>query len=187
MEGTWTDYREKFFTPGQDSALPTRITARAKELCIESARQIAALATIHGREFGFDRIYLIFAEAITIAVFVLLTDLDSEESAHAFFEAAVALRAASRRFLLAKGMMRMVQLTAYQTHITIPPRADKLFRDFGKTWKSEETKRFSSELPNIALMIRPDDANTDLIGLSALFEKWEGVSDVMEYTSGSGD
>ncbi len=177
----------KFFTPGQGSSLPPRITNRAKELCIASARDIAGLASLHGREFGFDRVYLWFAEAVIVAMFVLLTDLDSEESARAFFETAVAVKAASRRFLIAKGMMRMAQLTAYQTHLTLPARSEKLFQDFAKTWKSEDMNRFGSELPNVALMIRPDDANTDLIGLSALFEKWEGVSEMMDYATESPD
>jgi len=151
----------KFFTPGQKSLLPPHITNHAKDLCITSAKNIVSLAAIHGREFGFDRMYFVFAEGIALALFVLLTDLESGESAQAFFEAAVAVRAASRRFLFAKGMMRMVYLTALQTHITLPPRAQRLFQDFSATsWRSGDAKLFSSELPNIALMIRPGDVDT---------------------------
>jgi hypothetical protein len=139
--------------------------------------------------------YFIFAEGVVLALFVLLTDLESEESSQAFFEAAVAVRAASRRFMFAKGMMRMAYLTAVHTHIDLPPRAERLFQDFTeKSWKSEDINLFSSELPNIALMIRPDHVDTgkdegkydmvkytndhcvaELIGLSALFARWERV------------
>ena len=105
--------------------------------------------------------YFAFAEAVTLALFVLLTDLENEQSSQAFFEAAVAVRAASRRFLFAKGMMRMAYLTAVQTHITLSPGARRLFEDFAaKSWQSEDVHQFSSELPNVALMIRPDDADT---------------------------
>jgi hypothetical protein len=90
-----------------------------------------------------------------------LTDLESEQSSLAFFEAAVAVRAASRRFLFAKGMMRIAYLTAIQTHIDLPPRAKRLFQEFAKkSWRPEDANLFSSEIPNIALMIRPDDVDT---------------------------
>ena len=151
----------KFFTPGQNSSLPAHITNHAKDLCINSAREIVSLAASHGRDFGFDRMYFVFAEGLTLALFVLLTDLESEQSSQAFFEAAVAVRAASRRFLFAKGMMRMAYLTAAQTHINFSARAKRLFEDFiAKSWRSEDVNLFSSELPNVALMIRPDDSDT---------------------------
>jgi hypothetical protein len=151
----------KFFTPGQKTSLPAHITNYAKDLCINSAREIVSLAALHGRNYGFDRMYFMFAEGVVLALFVLLTDLESEDSSQAFFEAAVAVRAASRRFMFAKGMMRMAYLTAVHTHIDLPPRAERLFQDFtDKYWKSEDIGLFSSELPNIALMIRPDHVDT---------------------------
>jgi hypothetical protein len=58
-------------------------------------------------------------------------------------------------------MMRMAHLTAVRTHIDLPPRAKRLFDDFAeKSWRPEDANLFSSELPNIALMIRPDDVDT---------------------------
>jgi len=151
----------KFFTPGQNTSLPVHITHNAKDLCIHSAREIVSLAIVHGRDFGFDRMYFVFAEGVALALFVLLTDLDNEKSSQAFFEAAVALRAASRRFLFAKGMMRMAYLTAVQTHITLPIRARRLFKDFVETsWRSEDANLFNSEIPNVALMIRPNGVDT---------------------------
>jgi hypothetical protein len=116
---------------------------------------------MHGRDFGFDRMYFVFAEGVALALFVLLTDLDSEQSAQAFFEAAVAARAASRRFLFAKGVMRMAHLTAVRTHINLPPRSKRLFKNFAeKSWRPQDVNLFSSELPNVALMIRPDGVDT---------------------------
>jgi len=151
----------KFFTPGQNTSLPVHITEHAKDLCSHSAREIVSLAAIHRRDFCFDRTYFVFAEGVTLALFVLLTDIDNEKSSQAFFEAAVALRAASRRFLFAKGMMRMAYLTAIQTDITLPIRARRLFKDFvRKSWKSEDAHLFNSEIPNVALMIRPNGVDT---------------------------
>jgi hypothetical protein len=151
----------KFFTPGQNTSLPIHITQHAKDLCIHSAREIISLAAVHGRDFGFDRMYFVFAEGVALALFVLLIDLDSEKSSQAFFEAAVALRAASRRFLFAKGMLRMAYLTAIQTHITLPIRARRLFKDFVRnSWRPEDVHLFNSEIPNVALMIRPNGVDT---------------------------
>lgn len=151
----------KFFTPGQNTLLPPHITNHAKDLCVHSAREIASLAAIHARNFGFDRMYFVFAEGVALAQFVLLTDLQSEESAQAFFEAAIAIQAASRRFLFAKGMMRMAYLTAVHTHIDLPLRSKRLFKDFvEKSWKPQDVNLFNSEQPNVALMIRPDDVDT---------------------------
>lgn len=153
----------KFFTPGQTTSLPTHITNHAKDLCVNSAREIASLAAVHGRDFGFDRMYFVFAEGVALALFVLLTDLDAEPSAQAFFEAAVAVRAASRRFLCAKGVMRIAHLTAIHTQIDLPPRSKRLFKDFAeKSWRPEDVALFSSELPNVALMIRPDGVDTGI-------------------------
>ena len=172
------------FTVGQNPSLPPRITDRAKELCVYAARDIASLASLHGQEFGFDRVCLLFAESVTVALFVLLTDLGSEESSRAFFEAAVALKAAARRFPLAKALMRMVQLTAAQTHKLLPRRADTLFRNFAeKSWRSEDTKDFSSEFPNITLMIDPDGVDADVIGLSELLNKWETATELPDEPS----
>jgi hypothetical protein len=151
----------KYFTPGQNTSLPVHITQHAKDLCIHSAREIVSLAVIHGRDFGFDRMYFVFTEGVALALLVLLTDLDNERSSQAFFEAAVAVQAASRQFLFAKGMMRMVYLTAVQTHITLPIRARRLFEEFIEhSWRPEDAALFNSELPNVALMIRPDGVDT---------------------------
>ena len=85
-----------------------RISRTTPTICvIGSAREIVSLAAIHRRDFSFDRIYFIFAEGVTLALLVLLTDLVSEQSSQAFFGAAIAFRAASRRFLFAKGMLRL--------------------------------------------------------------------------------
>lgn len=120
-----------------------------------------------------------------MALFVLLTDLESETSSQAFFEAAVAVKASARRFPLLKGLLRMVQLTAARINAILPARARDLFKDFDtKWWNSEDVKALSSEFPNVTLMMAPGIGDTDVIGLSELLEMWEGTTDLaVEYSS----
>ncbi|KAI9756100.1 MAG: hypothetical protein M4579_003987 [Chaenotheca gracillima] len=102
-----------------------RISA-AEEQRISSAREVARLTTTYREHYGVDRVPALILQSTSIALFALLPDLNAPESHRAFNDLAIAAIAASHRWIVAKGMLRLIQLTAGQMHIDFSPETQHL-------------------------------------------------------------
>lgn len=91
----------------------------------------------------------------TVCLFVLLEDLNAPGSSQAFVELLVIARSMARRFQLARGILRLVQLSAREQNIVLPDEAQQLYQEFELEWfRTGGAEQFSSSYPNFSLSMR---------------------------------
>lgn len=114
----------------------------------------------------------------TLALFTLLEALDDKQNQVSFVENLIALRALARRWQMAKGMLRLVQLTAIKQEAQLPPESDILLKDFETDWSTNDRKSFSSHYPNFSVAIQQqgDDGLIDDVELDLLLEEWDNLA-----------
>lgn len=96
-----------------------------------------------------------YMQITTVCLFVLLEDLNAPGSSQAFVELLVIARSMARRFQLARGILRLVQLSAREQNIVLPEEAQQLYKDFELEWfRTGGAEQFSSSYPNFSLSMR---------------------------------
>ncbi|KAB8260933.1 hypothetical protein BDV32DRAFT_43757 [Aspergillus pseudonomiae] len=149
----------------------------ARELCLSTARRIAQILNTHREKWGIDRVAPSTVQWTSIGLFTLLEALDSLENQKAFTELCIFARAMSRRFRLAKGILRMIQVTAQQTEVSLPPETDALFLDFEtQTWRNDDSQSFSSFYPHFSTVIRQGNARQPEVSMDRFLEKWDNLN-----------
>ena len=115
---------------------------------------------------------------IVQALLVLTDDLDNLDSRSDFLKMCRTLTFASRRWLLIKGMYRLVQITTRKKHEELPEDIKRLFPDSEtKYWRPGDTQPFSSAYPVFAASLRQqDDYIPDDFGLDEFLEMWDELS-----------
>lgn len=127
----------------------------ARYLRHSSAQHICDILVSYRSRWSTNHMLMSHAQYATVALFILLEDLGNDKSAHAFVDLCIILCAMSRRWLLAKGMLRLVQLTARLEGIVLPVQTRSLFVEFASpSWKPHGRKRFSSLYPNFAVTVQ---------------------------------
>lgn len=112
---------------------------RAEHLRLSAAHNIRSLANLHRTKWPIDYTPLTCMQWVAVALFTLLEDLKNSESSAAFIDLCIILRAMARRWQLAKGMLRLVQLTATGLNVALPQGTEILFRDFeAELWKTSD-------------------------------------------------
>ncbi|KAH8692094.1 hypothetical protein BGW36DRAFT_41532 [Talaromyces proteolyticus] len=153
----------------------------AREACIESALQIAQMIRSHRTKWGIEYISATAVYWVAVALFTLLDDLDNPNSRDAFIDLCFVARVFSRRWLVAKGILRMLQITANQMNIDFPVETDVLLDDFETNiWEAEKDgRRFSSAYPNLMLFLEGvpgfGSGMGNSIDMDELLAKWDGV------------
>ncbi|CAI7654529.1 unnamed protein product [Penicillium pancosmium] len=116
----------------------------------------------------------------TIALFALLGSLEHEEDKKSFTDILISLRALARRLQLAKGMLRLIQLTAMKQESKLPAEAEVLLRDFEEElWTASDRQRFSSLYPNFAVSTEFKEGTSgaaDEAELDRLLEEWDNLT-----------
>ncbi|PWY81630.1 C6 transcription factor [Aspergillus sclerotioniger CBS 115572] len=131
-----------------------------EEVALSSARQIAGLMEVHRTLWGIDIFPASHIQWITVSMFTLLGGLDVPVNQEAFTTLAVAAKVASRRWPIAKGTLRAIQVTARKMGVDLPAETAALFIDFEKEiWEPKGGKGISSLYPNFAVLAGslPDD------------------------------
>lgn len=124
-----------------------------EELSLSAARQIAGLVEIHRSTWGIDLFPASHIHWIAVSMFTLLGKLDVPANQEAFVNLCVAAKVASRRWPLARGTLRTVQVTAKKLGVRLPPETDPLFIDFErKIWGPRGRNGLSSLYPNFAVL-----------------------------------
>ena len=147
----------------------------ARYLRQSAARNIRDLLNSHRCQWTTNWMPMNYAQYATVALFSLLEGLDDDENAAAFIDLCIILCALSRRWLLAKGMLRLIQLTARLKGIVLPSPTRSLFLEFGsKSWKQRDRKRFSSLYPNFAVTVQGEKSLGEA-ELDSFLAKWDDL------------
>ncbi|KAL6230509.1 hypothetical protein BDW75DRAFT_234337 [Aspergillus navahoensis] len=151
--------------------------ASARNTTLDSARCIANLIALHRQRWGVDHMAPCTIQWVTTALYALLGALDSAENRTAFTELCTTARAFSRRYPFAKGIMRMLQLTARQMQVPLPEETDILFSSFSaETWRDKDREWFSSCYPHWETVIRNGPARQDDVVLDRFLQKWDKLT-----------
>jgi hypothetical protein len=135
---------------------PASASSAAHEHCISSALAVCDLInTFRAKWRRLEHVPLEYMQPLTVCLFTLLEDLHSPSSRRAFIDVSVVARSMARRFQLARGMLRLVQLTARQQNIELPEEIRQVFQEFEREWhRTGAVENFSSSYPNFALSLR---------------------------------
>lgn len=148
----------------------------AKAICLASAREIATNIATHRRKWGIDRFPSPSIQWVSAGLFALLDGLDDPANRSAFIELCVVARSFSRRWPLAKAILRMIQLTAEQMGV-LPSEVEPLFLDFErKDWTMKDRETLSSSYPNFAAYYQPGaerGSRADEEDMDAFLKKWD--------------
>lgn len=128
--------------------------SRIKALKLDAAHNIGTLINRFRLEWPVECVPGTAMQYCSVAMFTLLENLEDSQNKQAFVECFIVLRALARRWQLAKGILRLIQLTAMKMEATLPTETQVLFKDFeADLWKVEDSGRFSSLYPNFAVAV----------------------------------
>ena len=135
---------------------PASTGSSAQQQCILSALAVRDLMNTYRskwRRIEYQPVE--YMQLTTVCLFVLLEDLDAPGSSQAFVELLVIARSMARRFQLARGILRLVQLSAREQNIILPEEAQQLYEEFELEWfRTGGAEQFSSSYPNFSLSMR---------------------------------
>ncbi|KAJ5123268.1 hypothetical protein N7448_009365 [Penicillium atrosanguineum] len=152
---------------------------RIKILRLATARAISAILNQFRSLWPLEYVPMNSMQYATVALFTLLEDLEDQQNKKVFGDILTALRALSRRWQLAKGMLRLVQLTAIKEEVNLPNEAQILFTDFeAELWKADDREQFSSLYPNFAVSINQgkSDQSVDGAELDRFLDEWDKLA-----------
>ncbi|OKL57382.1 hypothetical protein UA08_07414 [Talaromyces atroroseus] len=135
---------------------PASASSMAQQNCIASALAVRDLINTYRSKWRHpEHVPVEFMQLMTVCLFTLLEDMTSPHSRQAFVDVLVVARATARRFQLARGMLRLVQLTARQQNIELPGETHQIFQDFEREWyQTRGGGKFSSSYPHFVLSLR---------------------------------
>ncbi|RAH71875.1 C6 transcription factor [Aspergillus aculeatinus CBS 121060] len=166
-----------FMRASNDLVLDPATASHARELCLASARRITHLLGIHRAKWGIDRMSPSTIQWWSIGLFTLMESLDSQENRNAFVELCIIARAFARRMPLAKGILRMIQLSANQMQVVLPEETEALFEDFETlAWKASDSRGFSSFYPHFHTVVQQGSLRQPEVDLDQFLAKWDALS-----------
>lgn len=147
-------------------------------LRFSSARRICTFLNRFRSLWPLEYMPMSYMQWVTVALFTLLEDLADAENREAFVNLSIFLRALARRWQLAKGMLRLIQITAAKMEVDLPPESKSLFKDFeAELWKTDDLDRFSSLYPNFAVSIHRDGMGSlEKVELDQFLREWDKLA-----------
>ncbi|KAJ9607664.1 hypothetical protein H2200_007742 [Cladophialophora chaetospira] len=132
---------------------------RWKSVCRNEAIRVSELLEHLRQTWGADHFPVIIIQPATVAAFVLLEDLEDLECQTAFYKLCIVLRAASRRFRVCKGVLRLLEKTSKESRVVMPNGCAELLAE-----------------SNASNDMEVDGARrTEDMGLDYLLEKWDDL------------
>lgn len=132
----------------------------------------------HENHWGFEVMNFTNIRWITTALYTLMDDLSDAADQTAFRELCTPAISMARRWLLLRGMLRLVQIQVKLRKKSLPEDARRLFVNFERRyWRPEDQQEFSSSYPDFAASIREhDDHLPEDLELDKFLEKWESLT-----------
>ncbi|PLB38625.1 uncharacterized protein BDW47DRAFT_131248 [Aspergillus candidus] len=166
-----------FLRSNIDTTLDPGAGERARNIGMSTARRIAYLLGLHRERWGIDRMAPSTIQWISVSLFTLLEGLDQPENRNPFVEVLVLGRAFARRFALATGIMRMIQLSAEQMQVALPEETHALFVDFQtQTWGDRDANGFSSFYPHFLTVVQQPEARQTEASMDNFLGKWDNLN-----------
>ncbi|KAK5083471.1 hypothetical protein LTR05_005973 [Lithohypha guttulata] len=122
-----------------------------KSDAIYSAQQIAIINHDYMEQFGTRYMQIFMIQPTAIALFLLLTDLDSIENQQSFTVLSEAAAANARLWKLCEAILTMVRQTAEALRVTLPPRAERFLHQDAGTANLHGRNKFEGDYPNFLL------------------------------------
>jgi hypothetical protein len=150
-------------------AFSTEARRASTSAALAIAKKMSEIHAIWGTEYT----PLCMLQWCTLATLTLIDDLQTEPHREAFDELCISLRSFARRWLLAKAILRTVQLTARKTKVALPETSRKLFETFEQeSWTEENQQQLRSLYPNISASAAKDGGP---IEMDQFIRKWEAM------------
>ena len=109
------------------------------------ARHVAKLFAIYRRQWGIERMHPSGIQCVAVGCFALFEGLDHPENGDALITLCIAARDFGRHFVLAQGVLWMIQFFERQINVNLPEQADALFREFEMSgWMVKDPIQFNS-------------------------------------------
>lgn len=141
-------------TPTNSDEASIAAASSAREECTRSACHVADMFKSHRTHWAINRAPSAYLQWATISLFTLLDDLETPRSRSAFMGLCAALRSLSLRWFLAKGILRLAQLTAKERHVDLPAESAELLRDLdGQSWEARDRQLLGCLYPNCAVAV----------------------------------
>lgn len=154
-----------------EKGLPFKNYEEARNLCLSSARRIAQLDEISQSFWGIDRVSASNTQWITLVQLALIEHLGDIANRNAFVSLSVAAKVFSRRWILGRGLLLSIQVTARQLKVTLsPPRPTHSSQSLIQPGR-RKIQSFSSLHPNFTMSLKSD--SEDEIQLDRFFKKWD--------------
>jgi hypothetical protein len=164
---------QPFLRGNKDGQHEDSFSIQARTASTSAALAIAEKMSKMHSTWGTEYTPLCMLQWCSLATLTLLDDLEPESHRHAFDELCISLRSFARRWLLAKGIFRTVQLTAKKNNAVLPETSRKLFEDFERqSWTTEDQQQLRSLYPNISVSAAKDG---DPIEMDQFIKKWEAM------------
>ena len=128
------------------------ISTRWTSVAQESACAISELAMNHYYNWGIDNFPIMIIQPISLALFVLMADLESETNSAAFVKLCFWIHTIGRQLKVGKGILDKVEVMANEKQINLPDAAMQYFTSY----------RINSD----------DPANSD-VHVEYLLAKWD--------------
>lgn len=142
---------------------------------ITTAQDMALKMGNFRHHYGLKIIPPYFVQANGIACFTLLQDLSTPSSTASFKEAFRCLLGAGMQLLWARGMARMLHLTAKNTGIKLPKVIETMLEKVADTaWSKSDAEMLSSCWPNY--VIAKEAKVGESVMMEDLIRKWEKLA-----------
>ncbi|KAL4908496.1 hypothetical protein BDW74DRAFT_188479 [Aspergillus multicolor] len=150
----------------------------AKKICIDSAHSVLRILQTQRSAWGIDYANPTLLHWLSISLFTLLEELDDLGNRNAFIELCVMSRLISRKSVIMKGILRMLQGSAKQNNISLPVEVDALFVEFeDKIWNKEGKRKFRSLYPNLISMHKTGgDRSVEDSEMESFLNKWNKLN-----------
>lgn len=153
--------------------------SRIKALKLDAAHNIGTLINLFRLEWPAECVPGTAMQWCAVAMFTLLEKLDDARNKQAFVECFIVLRALARRWQLAKGILRLIQLTAMKMEAALPTDIEILFKDFeADLWQVEDSGKFSSLYPNFSVAVnqhKGSDRYQEEAELDRYLASWDNI------------
>jgi len=103
-------------------------TSYWQQVSVSMAVSIGHLMDMIVSKWGVENFPVIIVYPISLALLTLLEHVEHEGRRRAFVSMCIVLRAASRRFRVAKGILKLVRDTAIDRGVTLPRETEQLFQ-----------------------------------------------------------
>lgn len=161
----------------------------ARSQMFESAQAIANLCRRYARDFGLKQTTIWMPQTTATAAYSLLDTFSSSTQSSAvqetFHELCLVMVAASRRWLIMKGHVRMLYMTAEERGHHLPAKTKELLKlvALDKWGETDHLHFASASYPNYVLAKEEDPR---LVAMGDLLERWATLR-VVERDESVGD